>query len=37
MAKTSAIEVTGLSFVDQLAQQAASANSEGAHDLCHAS
>ena len=37
MAKTSAIEVTSLSFVDQLAQQAASANSEGAHDLCHAS
>ena len=31
----SAVEVTGLGFVNQLAQQAASANAEGAHDRCH--
>ena len=36
MAAASAVEVTGLGFVDQLAQQAASANAEGAHDRCHA-
>jgi hypothetical protein len=37
IAEASAVEVTGLSFVDQFAQQAASANAEGAHDGCHAS
>ena len=36
VAAASAVEVTGLGFVDQLAQQAASANAEGAHDRCHA-
>ena len=36
MAAASAVEVTGLGFVDQLAQQAASANAESAHDWCHA-
>jgi hypothetical protein len=36
VAEVSAVEVTGLGFVDQFAQQAASANAEGAHDCCHA-
>src|SRR3954465_13606613 len=36
VAAASAVEVTGLGFVDQLAQRAASANAEGAHDRCHA-
>ena len=36
VAEVSAVKVTGLGFIDQFAQQAASANAEGAHDCCHA-
>ena len=36
VAAASAVEVTGLGFVDQLAQQAASSNADGANDRCHA-